>query len=52
MNEHDLKMYRRMITERDAALREAHDALRLDAAWNTINAARTAIEAVLPDLQQ
>ncbi|WP_269581884.1 hypothetical protein [Roseibium sp. Sym1] len=52
MTEEDLKLYRRLIAERDAALEEAHDALRSNASDREKNNARAAIETVLPHLQK
>lgn len=52
MTKEDLALYRRLIAERDAALEEAHDALRSNSSVREKNNARTAIEAALPRLQK
>jgi hypothetical protein len=52
MTEDDLMLYRGMINARDAALKEAHDALRSNASDRERNNAKAAIEDVLPELQR
>lgn len=51
MTEEDLKLYRRMIKDREKALEEAYDALRTNASPRERNNARAAIERVCPHVE-
>jgi len=51
MTDDDLAYYRVLLRKRDAALKEAHDALRSNASDREKNNARAAIEELIPELQ-